>query len=123
MKHPDLFSLAASWDSPMDMSSYSQYGDSIYSYGTEANFAANYQLSTAFVQAHAAPFKSSDRIWLGGYSMYQTDMSDYDALLTSDGVQHTTGASQQLAHNWTSGWVPEALASLAAESANLPAGT
>ena len=121
LKHPDLFSLAASWDSPMDMSSYSQYGDSVYSYGTEANFQANYQLTTAFIQAHAAPFESSNRIWIGGYSLYQTDMSDYDALLASDGVQHTTGTSQQLAHNWTSGWVPAALAGLATESANLPA--
>ena len=26
LKHPDLFSLAASWDFPADMSSYDQYG-------------------------------------------------------------------------------------------------
>jgi hypothetical protein len=123
LKHPDLFSLAASWDSPMDMSSYTQYGDSVNSYGTQANFQANYQLTTAFIQAHAAPFQSTNRIWIGGYSMYQTDMSDYNALLTSNRVLHTTGTAQQLAHSWTSGWVPAALAGLAAEGANLPAGT
>ena len=29
LKHPDLFSLAASWDFPADMSSYDQYGAAI----------------------------------------------------------------------------------------------
>ena len=33
-------------------------------------------------------------------------MSDYDALLTSEGIVHTLGPSQLMAHNWDSGWVP-----------------
>ena len=72
------------------------------------------------VQAHAAPFESSNRIWLGGYSMYQADMTDYDALLTANDVLHTVGPSQPLAHSWTSGWVPAALAGLYTDSVNLP---
>src|SRR5262249_55007776 len=48
LKHPDLFSLVASWDFPADMSNYTQYG-AYPSYGTQANFAANYQLTRAFV--------------------------------------------------------------------------
>ena len=49
MKHPDLFSLAASWDFPADMSSYDQYG-AASSYGTDANFQANYRLTPAFLR-------------------------------------------------------------------------
>ena len=109
LKHPDLFSLAASWDFPADMSSYDQYGDSATSYGTDANFQANYRLTTSFVDAHKGPFTNNDRIWIGGYSVFQTDISDYDALLTSEGIAHNTETPQNMAHRWDSGWVPIAL--------------
>ena len=46
LKHPDTFALAASWDFPADMSSYDEYGaDPAASYGTNANFQANYRLT------------------------------------------------------------------------------
>ncbi|MGO8958522.1 MAG: alpha/beta hydrolase-fold protein, partial [Streptosporangiaceae bacterium] len=121
LKHPDLFTLAAAWDFPADISSYDEYSDSSVSYGTDANFQANYRLTEAFIQAHAAPFEASNRIWIGGYSLYQPDVSDYDAELTSAGVLHTMGAPQYLAaHTWNAGWVPAALAGLYTDSLNLP---
>ena len=69
LRHPDKFTLAASWDFPADMSAYDEYGDnSSESYGTDANFQANYRLTAAFLAAHAAPFKTNNRIWIGGSS-------------------------------------------------------
>lgn len=121
LKHPDLFTLAASWDFPADISSYGQYGDSADSYGTNANFQANYRLTSPFIQAHRAPFLSQHRIWTGGYSLYQQDVADYDSELTSVGVLHTVGAPQQVAHRWDSGWVPAALAGLYKDSLSIPA--
>ena len=120
LKHPDLFTLAATWDFPADMSSYTQYGTSTQGYGTQANFAANYELTSAFVAAHKAPFVSVNRIWIGGYSLYGTDISDYDALLTSQGIVHTLGPSQYLAHRWDSGWMPAAVAALYQDSLHVP---
>ncbi len=120
LKHPDLFTLAASWDFPADMSSYSDYGSSsANSYGTDANFQANYRLTPAFVNAHKTPFLSANRIWIGGYAAFQTDVTDYDALLTSDGIAHTTETPTSMAHRWDSGWVPIALAALSQDSLNL----
>ena len=120
LKHPDLFTLAASWDLPADMSSYDQYGiSSEDNYGTDANFQANYRLTKAFVDAHKAPFLSNNRIWIGGYNQYQTDDSDYDALLTSEGIVHSTTLQQYSAHSWDSGWVPAAMAALYQDSINL----
>ena len=87
------------------MSSYDQYG-AASSYGTDANFQANYRLTPAFLDAHKAPFVSSNRIWIGGYNIFQTDISDYDALLTSKGMAHSTETPQNMAHRWDSGWVP-----------------
>ena len=120
LKHPDLFTLAATWDFPADMSSYDQFGGSSSgSYGTDANFQANYRLSAAFLDAHKAPFVGNDRIWIGGYNAFQTDMTDYDSLLTSEGIAHSTEAPTEMAHRWDSGWVPLALAALEQESLNV----
>jgi hypothetical protein len=119
LKHPDLFTLAASWDFPADMSSYRQYGASS-AYGTEANFEENYQLTRSFVAARKGPFLTSNRIWLGGHKVFTADMLDYDALLTSEGIKHTMGVWQPVAHRWDSGWVPYALAGLYQDSLKLP---
>ena len=46
-------------------------------------------------------------------------MSDYDALLTANGVLHSTETPTSMGHTWTSGWVPLALAALYQDSLNL----
>jgi hypothetical protein len=123
LKHPDLFSVAASWDFPADMSTYD--GDDPYgtvgggsagNYGTDANFQANYRLSSSFLTAHKAAFTSANRIWIGSYAAFGSDMTDYDALLTQLGIQHTTETPTYMAHRWDSGWVPLALAALEQDS-------
>jgi hypothetical protein len=117
LKHPDVFTLAASWDCPFDMSSYDQFGDdSAANYGTEANFEDNYRLTKAFVFAHRAPFLTSNRIWIGGYGLYGNDDFNYNVLLTSEGIAHSTETSQYMVHRWDSGWVPIAVAALYQDS-------
>ncbi len=121
LKHPDVFTLAAAWDFPADMSSFSQFGSSsANSYGTDANFQTNYRLTPAFVDRTQDAVPESNRLWIGGYAAFQTDMTDYDALLTSDGIAHTTETPQLVVHRWDSGWVPIALAALSQDSVNLP---
>jgi hypothetical protein len=117
LKHPDLFTLAATWDFPADMSAYNQYGAS-QSYGTDANFQANYRLTQAFVAAHRAPFLAHRRLWIGGYNFFQTDISDYEALLTFEGIPYASNTAL-MSHRWDSGWVPIALAALYQESRGL----
>ena len=122
LKHPGLYTLAAAWDWPADMQSYNQYGSSsANSYGTDANFQASYRLTTAFLNAHKAPFTSANRLWIGGWNAFQTDMSDYDTLLTSLGIAHSTETPTLMTHAWDGGWVPLALAALGQESGSLPA--
>ena len=117
LKHPNLFTLAASWDFPADMSSYDQYAPgSTANYGTDANFQANYRLTPSFLASHASPFTSSNRIWIGGFSVFPQDVTDYNSLLTAEGILHTLGTPQAIAHRWDSGWVPNALAALYQDS-------
>ena len=121
LKHPDVFTLAAAWDFPADMSAYDQYFGSASSYGSNDNFLANYRLTPAFIEAHKAPFLAKNRIWIGGYHSFQTDMADFDALLTSEAVMHSTETPQDdVPHRWDSGWVQIALAALRADSVGLP---
>ena len=116
-----MFTLAAAWDFPADMSTYDQFGSSsASSYGTNDNFLTNYRLTPSFVEAHKAPFLSKNRIWIGGYNVFQTDMTDFDALLNSEAVLHSTETPQDMAHRWDSGWVQIALAALRTDSASLP---
>jgi hypothetical protein len=120
LKHPDLFAVVASWDFPADASRYDQFGSSSADdYGTDANFQANYRLTPAFLDAHKAAFLTKNRIWIGGYSVFQTDMSDYDALLTSKGILHSTETPTVMSHRWDSGWVQIALAALEQDSVAL----
>ena len=120
LRHPDLFTLDASWDFPADMAAYDAFGSSsAASYGTDANFQANDRLTASFLAAHRAPFLTNNRIWIGGYQVFQQDMSDYDALLTSEGISHTLGPVQVVPHRWDGGWVAGALAGLAQDGINL----
>jgi hypothetical protein len=126
LKHPGVFTAAASWDFPADMDTYtSDHGGVVgdgADYGSDANFQANYRLSAAFLSAHKASFLSRNRIWIGGYAVFGTDVADYSALLTAEGIAHTTGRPQQMIHRWDSGWVPVALKALRKDGAALPPG-
>jgi len=128
LKHPDLFTLAAAWDFPAGMSDYDGTdpirgstvgGDPQDGYGTSANFQANYRLSAAFLDAHKASFVGTDRIWIGGDSAFQADMTYYDSLLATEGIAHSTETPTSMDHTWDSGWVPIALSALEQESVNL----
>lgn len=122
LKHPDVFTAAASWDFPANMDTYrSDNGDGV-DYGSDANFQSDYRLTPSFVAAHSGPFQSETRIWIGGYYAFETDVAGYDALLTSDGIAHTTEPSQPMLHRWDSGWVPIALRGLSKDAAALPPG-
>jgi Putative esterase len=117
LKHPDIFSLAASWDFPAELSSYDGLGgDTVASYGTDANFQANYRLTAAFVKAHSGPFLREKRIWIGGGTKFSTDVASYAKLLTKEGLLYTMQVPQFMPHKWNSGWVPAAVAALEQDS-------
>jgi Putative esterase len=121
LKHPGIFALAAAWDFPAGMSSYDQYGpDPAASYGTQANFQANYRLTPAFVHVHRGQFLTRTRMWIGGNREFPVGMSNYASLLTKEGILYTRQAPQPMSHNWTSGWLPIALTALRHDSVKLP---
>jgi S-formylglutathione hydrolase FrmB len=111
LKHPDVFSAVSAWDFPADMTSYNQFTASM-NYGTEANFQQNYRLTGNFIDTYKAPFTTQDRIFISGYSMFKTDVKDFDALLTAHGVQHDLLLKPTAVHSWSSGWLSDAVTGL-----------
>jgi hypothetical protein len=62
---------------------------------------------------------TNNRVWIGGYQGFQADISDYDALLTSEGIARSTETPTSMLHRWDSGWVTIALAALHQDSLDL----
>ncbi len=112
IKHPDVFSAAAAWDFPADMPNYNSISSASGNYGTNANFLSNYQLSGSFLDNYKAPFLSQDRIWISGYAVFQKDITDFNALLTAHGIDHTLAPQAQSVHAWQGNWLPGAISGL-----------
>ncbi len=119
LRHPRIFTLGAFWDFPANMSSYNQYTGSAASYGTAANFQTSYRLTPAFVDAHKTPFLCQNRLWIGSYNLFGTDVNDFNNLLNREGIEHSTEVPTPMAHRWDSGWVPVGLSALYKQSQNL----
>jgi predicted metallo-beta-lactamase superfamily hydrolase len=111
LKHPSVFSAVAAWDFPADDSTYTDYGANA-NYGTEANFQENYRITGTFLDTWKAPFTAEDRIWVSGYDFFQSDVADFDTLLTSHGVLHTLAPQTYDVHSWSGGWLAGAVAGL-----------
>jgi hypothetical protein len=110
-KHPDVFDAVAAWDFPADMTSYTDFGAD-NNYGTDANFQANYRLTGNSIDTWKAPFTTQDRIWISGYDVFGSQVSDFDTLLSSHGVLHTLFPQTYDAHSWSGGWLSDAVAGL-----------
>ncbi len=123
LKHPSVFSAVAAFDFPGDMTSYDDYGSSSANdYGTQANFQNNYEMNVSFVGAHAAPFTTSDRILISEGPVFQSQVADFDTLLTSQGVAHTLLDQTNDTHSWPGGWLSGAVAGLYGLEKNLNSG-
>jgi len=120
LKHPSVFSAVAAFDFPGDMTSYDEFGSSSANdYGTQANFQDNYQMNASFIAAHSAPFTNSDRILISEGPVFQSQVADFGALLSSQGVMHTLLNQTSDAHTWSSGWLSSAVAGLYGLEQNL----
>ena len=66
-----------------------------------------------------APFTNEDRILISEGPAFQSQVADFDALLTSQGVMHTLLNQTNDAHTWSGGWLSGAIAGLYGLEKNL----
>jgi 20S proteasome alpha/beta subunit len=112
-KHSSVFDGIAAFDFPADTAAYDDFGSSSSGdYGTDANFQNNYRMTGTFIDNWKAPFTTEDHILISEGPVFQTGVADFNALLTSHGVENTLLTQTFDAHTWSSGWLPDAVAGL-----------
>lgn len=113
LRHPDTFGRAVAWDAPLDMERVGQY-QSGEVFGTQARFE-DYRLRD---QAPRLGAKLGDepRLILLGYGNFRPHHEAMHRLLDQHGVPHLYRDGPQRKHLWNSGWVPEAVELLSAET-------
>lgn len=123
LRHLNDFAFVASWDFPGDATTYNQF-DGAPVYGTQTNFAANYELTEANVAGWIAGSNVTTvkRMWIGGFFTYATSITNYEtAVLNPLGIDYDGTWSQlDVAHAWESDWVAAALASLVTQMTTRP---
>jgi S-formylglutathione hydrolase FrmB len=118
-RHPDVFSLAAAWDAPVQLKDMSIGMGIASNFGTEANFAT-YRIPT-LIALHADAFSKVNRLWIGADdSSWTPHMLQLHRQLEEAGVLHSFARGRtRLVHAWYSGWLESAVRALAEQGASL----
>jgi hypothetical protein len=113
LRHPHVFSAAASWDAPAQLTDLTAFPGMAANFGTESQFD-QYEIP-ALVTGSAAAFQQRTRLWISGDdSAWTAHMQQLHAQMTQAGVLHTYVASGPRAHGWFSGWLDGAITGLQA---------
>jgi glucose/arabinose dehydrogenase/esterase/lipase superfamily enzyme len=115
LRHPHVFSAAAAWDGPAQLTDLSAFPGMVENFGTEANFD-RFEIPT-LVARNAEAFRQRNRLWISGdQSVWTSHMVALDQQMNQAGVLHTFAANGVRAHGWFSGWLDGAVTSLAANA-------
>ena len=118
LRHPELFSRAAAWDSPLMMQTPTKFGMGDI-FGTQANFEP-YKIS-ALLGERAGLLKGGPaRLILLGYGNFKEDTEQAHARMAALGIPHVYDNSTQRKHEWHSGWFAEAVKHLVSGEAAAP---
>jgi len=108
LRHPGLFSAAAAWDAPAQLSDVSEFPALALNFGTQENFDL-YNIP-ALVLANAGSFQKQNRLWISGdRAAWTADMVALNSQLSEASVPHTWVAGGARAHSWHSGWLEPAV--------------
>jgi glucose/arabinose dehydrogenase/S-formylglutathione hydrolase FrmB len=115
LRHPDVFSEAAAWDSPAQLSDLSTYSALPVNFGTQENF--NLYNIPSLVTSNAQAFTQQNRLWISGdQAAWTADMDQLHDQLTAAGIPHTWVAGGVRVHSWSSGWLDGAVTALDANA-------
>ncbi|TWU06822.1 putative esterase [Symmachiella macrocystis] len=106
LRHPKLFSQAASWDAPLMVAQPNKYGMGPI-FGTQENFE-KYRV-TSLLKKRALLLQKSPRLILTGYGGFQQQHTAVHALMDELKIKHLYRNGPKREHSWNSGWLPEAV--------------
>ena len=106
LQHPELFARAAAWDAPLNKVRPDQFKmDQVF--GTQANFE-QYEIAR-LLPLRAKELADSPRLLLLGYGNFHADHEAINALLDRQQIPHVYRDGPQRKHEWSSGWLPDAV--------------
>jgi hypothetical protein len=117
LRHPELFGRAAAWDAPMAMHWPSKFGSQPI-FATEQNFE-RYEIFR-LLKRESPRLHATARLGLFGYGNFREQHEQTHSLMQELGIAHVYRDGPQRKHDWSSGWIAEAVEFLVADST--PAG-
>jgi len=118
LRHPTVFDAAAVWDFPADQPDAYDF-QMLQNYGTDANFQANYRLTSDFIAARKEPFQAARRLWLSddfatyyGVPTFRDEVLAFAGRLGANDVLFRLEGGDTRPHTWSSGWLAGAVAGL-----------
>ena len=115
LRNPNVFSAAAAWDGPAQLSDLTVFPSMQENFGSQENFTRYFIPS--LVTKNAEAFRTRNRLWISGdQSVWTGDMIQLHNQLVQAGVLHTWVQGGQRAHGWFSGWLDGAIAALDANA-------
>jgi S-formylglutathione hydrolase FrmB len=121
LRHPDVFTAAAAWDSPAQLDDLSAFSALPMNFGTQANF--NLYNIPALVLSNGQPFKLKNRLWISGdQADWTADMDLLHEQLSAASIPHTWVQGGVRDHSWDSGWLDGAVTALDAYGAPIRTG-
>jgi Putative esterase len=119
LRHPDVFSAAAVWDSPVQQTSLLAFGGLPLNFGTQENYDL-YEIPS-LVTTNAQPFQQQNRFWISGdQSAWTSDMNKLHKQFVAASIPHTWATGGFRVHTWNSGWLDGAVTALDANPAPAP---
>jgi hypothetical protein len=113
LRNPNIFSAVAAWDAPAQISDLLNPPCPCHlaaNFGTQENF--NRYLIPRLLTTNAAPFLTTNRIWISGdQAAWTAHMNQLHTQMVQAGIVHTW-VSGTHAHSWGSGWLDGAITSL-----------
>jgi S-formylglutathione hydrolase FrmB len=109
LRHLDLFGKAAAWDAPLMMNQPGKYGSGDI-FGSQENFEP-YQI-TKRLERRAPDLQRDNRLILLGYGNFREQHQQLHSLMQKLKIAHEYQDGPKRKHEWSSGWVPEAVNSL-----------
>ncbi len=112
LRHPDVFGKAAAWDAPLMQERPDRFGMGPI-FATEENFA-HYRIANLLRQ-QAGQFQGAARLIHFGYGNFRQHHQRAHALMRQLGIAQVYRDGPQRRHDWSSGWLAEAVEMLARE--------
>jgi hypothetical protein len=111
LRHPGVFGRAAAWDAPWMLDRPNRYGMADI-FGTQENFE-KYRV-TKLLEQRAGDLRMAKRLVLLGYGNFRGHHQKAHKLMLELRIGHEYRDGPARAHEWGSGWLPEAVGLLVA---------